>query len=150
MLFIHSIVYCAKQSYGGGEENLPTLILLSLKAAADADRSDADDEEELLTVRHRTKEEKECEEKDYILWLKGEEDKLNQQQAADMVRVASQWLEVWCASMCVVHVHVCCACVSTVKPLNVYAYSSQPDILLLLLLLLLLLCHPPLSSARRL
>ena len=59
--------------------------------------SDTDDEEELLTVRHQTKEELECEENDYIRWLKGEENKISQQQAADMVREDSQqWLEGRC------------------------------------------------------
>lgn len=75
--------------------------------------SDTDDEEELLTVRHQTKEEMECEEKDYIRWLKGEENKISQQQAADMVREGSQqWPEGGLfrgCMVCVVHmcVHYC-------------------------------------------
>ena len=70
--------------------------------------SDTDDEEELLTVRHQTKEEMECEEKDYIRWLKGEENKISQQQAADMVREGSQqWPEGGLSRGCMVCVRMC-------------------------------------------
>ena len=59
-------------------------------------------------MRHKTKEEKESDDKDYIQWLKGEGGRITQQHATDMVRSGSHnmYLEM-CAHVCCVFVCMC-------------------------------------------